>query len=261
MNWLISANSRMYDHASSFAHHNFIDWRQGQTRYAVEDTVYIYCTTPIQSIRYQCQVSKVGMSFSEIRDDREYWKDESEYSKALQGKFIRLNLINEVDIPSLALQRLKAEGLKSAPQGPMRLQGDVLSYVQNQFAHIDNDDFFPETIGSEVDVSEGHKRQITVNRYERSSIARAKCIEFHGCICRICDFDFEKTYGQVGKQFIHVHHLKPLHTIGQNYKIDYKVDLIPVCPNCHAMLHRKHNDRLLTPEELREGFQKSSVKA
>ena len=133
MNWLISANSRIYDHASSFEHHSFIDWRQGQTHYEVDDTVYIYCTIPIQSIRYQCRVSKIGMPFDEIRDDREYWKDESEYLKTLEGKFVRLVLINQIENPVLSLQELKAQGLKSAPQGPMRLQGDVLNYVQAQF--------------------------------------------------------------------------------------------------------------------------------
>ena len=252
MNWLISANSRIYDHASSFEHHSFIDWRQGQTHYEVGDTVYIYCTTPIQSIRYQCRVSKIGMPFDEIRDDREYWKDESEYLKALEGNFVRLELVNQIDTPALSLQELKAQGLKSAPQGPMRLQGDVLHYVQTQFTNVDNDDFFPEVIDSNLDVFEGLKKQITVNKYERSSIARAKCIEFHGCVCSLCSFDFERTYGDVGKNFIHVHHVKPLYTIGENYRIDYEQDLIPVCPNCHAMLHKKVNGVELSLEQLKE---------
>jgi 5-methylcytosine-specific restriction protein A len=258
MNWLISANSRIYDHASSFEHHNFIDWRQGQTHYEVGDTVYIYCTTPIQSIRYQCRVSKTGMPFDEIRDDREYWKEESEYLKALQGKFVRLDLIAQIENPNLSLQSLKAQGLRSAPQGPMRLQADVLQYVQTQFKNVDNDDFFPEIIDSNLDVFEGLKKQITVNKYERSSIARAKCIELHGCTCSLCSFDFEKVYGDVGKSFIHVHHIKPLHTIGANYKLDYESDLIPVCPNCHAMLHKKVDGEELSLAELKERIEKSN---
>jgi 5-methylcytosine-specific restriction protein A len=39
--------------------------------------------------------------------------------------------------------------------------------------------------------------------------------------------------------FIHVHHIKPLAKLGSNYKIDPIKDLRPVCPNCHAVLHRK----------------------
>ena len=55
----------------------------------------------------------------------------------------------------------------------------------------------------------------------------------------ICGFDFEKTYGEIGKGFIHVHHIVPVSEIGESYRVDYEKDLIPVCPNCHAMLHRK----------------------
>ena len=58
------------------------------------------------------------------------------------------------------------------------------------------------------------------------------------CCCSICGFDFEKNYGELGKGFIHVHHIVPVSKIGPNYIIDPVKDLIPVCPNCHAMLHR-----------------------
>ena len=54
------------------------------------------------------------------------------------------------------------------------------------------------------------------------------------------NFDFEKVYGEVGKEFIHVHHLKEIASIGENYQINPLTDLRPVCPNCHAMLHRKN---------------------
>jgi len=51
--------------------------------------------------------------------------------------------------------------------------------------------------------------------------------------------NFAKIYGKLGKGFIHVHHLKPIATRkGKTYTLDPKKDLIPVCPNCHAMLHR-----------------------
>lgn len=78
------------------------------------------------------------------------------------------------------------------------------------------------------------------------------CIEHHKCRCGVCGFDFEKEYGKLGRGFIHVHHVTPIHKIGKEYKIDYKNDLIPVCPNCHAMLHRKVDGKELTVEELKE---------
>jgi 5-methylcytosine-specific restriction protein A len=48
---------------------------------------------------------------------------------------------------------------------------------------------------------------------------------------------FKKTYGEIGKNFIHVHHIKPLAGVAGEYKLDPFKDLVPVCPNCHAMLH------------------------
>ena len=64
-----------------------------------------------------------------------------------------------------------------------------------------------------------------------------------------------KYMGEVGKDFIHVHHKIPIHTIGQSYKIDYAKDLIPVCPNCHAMLHRKINGIYYSVSDLKKLFE------
>ncbi|MEI7803444.1 MAG: HNH endonuclease [Bacteroidota bacterium] len=95
---------------------------------------------------------------------------------------------------------------------------------------------------------EGAKRTIVVNAYERNSKARQLCIEHYGTTCSVCEFDFEKTYGELGKDFIHVHHLTPVSEIGNNYEINPVKDLRPVCPNCHSMLHRQEPP--LTIEEL-----------
>lgn len=50
--------------------------------------------------------------------------------------------------------------------------------------------------------------------------------------------NFEDVYGKIGIGFIHIHHLKPLHTTNEKYEANPELDLVPVCPNCHAMLHR-----------------------
>ena len=142
-------------------------------------------------------------------------------------------------------------GLKAAPQGPKKLNGDLLDYIEKEFPEP-ADAFFPDVLIPETEETEGIRKKVTVNKYERSSVARAMCIEHHKCLCAICSFDFEKEYGEVGKGFIHVHHVIPIHKIGREYKIDYKNDLIPVCPNCHAMLHRKINGVELSVQELKE---------
>jgi len=97
---------------------------------------------------------------------------------------------------------------------------------------------YPDEISDVISVIEGAKKQITINRYERDRAARTKCIEKHGLSCAVCNFNFESSYGSRGAGFIHVHHLKPLGEIGESYKLNPVKDLRPVCPNCHAMLHR-----------------------
>lgn len=110
-------------------------------------------------------------------------------------------------------------------------------------ASFGGDNLYPEIIDDSVCI-EGAVQKVSVNRYERSQEARVKCIAFHGCRCKVCDLDFEKMYGELGKNFIHVHHIVPLSEISKEYEVDPVKDLIPVCPNCHAMLHRSKKDAL-----------------
>lgn len=90
-----------------------------------------------------------------------------------------------------------------------------------------------------TELEEGALRQQVSSHYERNPAARSACIQHYGTICFICKFSFESAYGELGRGFIHVHHLVPLSSIGETYRIDPIKDLRPVCPNCHAMLHRR----------------------
>lgn len=85
---------------------------------------------------------------------------------------------------------------------------------------------------------EGATKTITVNYYERNPEARAACIAHYGCKCIVCGFDFEQVYGEIGKAFIHVHHVVPLSETKTAYKVNPINDLRPVCANCHAIIHR-----------------------
>jgi len=54
-----------------------------------------------------------------------------------------------------------------------------------------------------------------------------------------------------------VHHIKPISEIGEDYLVDPVRDLVPVCPNCHRMLHIKP-DGVFSIEELKMLMQKAS---
>lgn len=102
-----------------------------------------------------------------------------------------------------------------------------------------------EIIPKNTQYKEGSLKQIIVNAYERNPHARKKCLEYFGYSCQCCGFNFEQNYGELGKGFIHVHHLTPLSEIKDEYELNPETDLIPVCANCHAMIHRKNPPYLL----------------
>nr|WP_141661888.1 HNH endonuclease [Burkholderia ambifaria] len=108
---------------------------------------------------------------------------------------------------------------------------------------------YPDDIPGGVQYFEGAVAQVLVNVYERNAAARRACINHYGYACMVCDLDFEVRYGSIGRSFIHVHHEVPIADIGANYQVDPIRDLKPVCPNCHAMLHRQ--DPPLPIEKLR----------
>lgn len=85
---------------------------------------------------------------------------------------------------------------------------------------------------------EGAVSRIETNRYERDPEARRICLAFHGTSCAACTFSFEVRYGDIGKDYIHVHHVVPVSQLGSDYRLDPIADLVPLCANCHAMAHR-----------------------
>jgi len=107
---------------------------------------------------------------------------------------------------------------------------------------------YPDDLEPGKNYVEGAKKQVRVNAFERNPKARTACLKHHGFNCAVCSFNFELRYGPIGKEFIHVHHLKPLALTDGEYKLDPVTDLRPVCPNCHAMLHR--GNPVLSIEEL-----------
>lgn len=99
------------------------------------------------------------------------------------------------------------------------------------------------------DYWEGATRQVFVTTYERNGAARAACIRHFGYDCAVCGFNFGSTYGELGERFIHVHHKTPLSRTSESYRVDPVSDLIPLCANCHEIVHKE--DPPVTVERLR----------
>ena len=98
---------------------------------------------------------------------------------------------------------------------------------------------------------EGAIKEVTLTVHERDPRARKECIAHYGPRCYICGFDFSEKYGTDFQGLIHVHHIIPLSTKSTPYNVDPINDLIPVCPNCHLVLHSNPTGAY-TPEEIKQ---------
>lgn len=123
----------------------------------------------------------------------------------------------------------------SQVKGGRQIYNRYLKLVGNE----DSELVYPGEKNTKEGFLEGKSKTITVNAYERNTKARKKCLDFYGLNCQVCEFNFEESFGEIGKGFIHVHHVKEISQVKKEYEVDPINDLIPVCPNCHSMLHNK----------------------
>lgn len=131
----------------------------------------------------------------------------------------------------------QASGISIKPELVDELEALWFDFLTTQ--NIRYNPFTPLQGQTQKAFVEGTPNHTMQTKYERNPFARKVCIEHFGLSCSVCDFNFEDVYGELGKGFIHVHHLTQVSKIGKQYIVDPIKDLIPVCPNCHAMLHRR----------------------
>lgn len=86
------------------------------------------------------------------------------------------------------------------------------------------------------------KKYVTV--YERNPKLRRQAIAIHGETCFACGFNFKQFYGEYGDGYIHVHHTVPVSDLGGAKLINPETDMVPLCANCHAIVHRKREKTL-----------------
>ena len=134
------------------------------------------------------------------------------------------------------------------------LRGRATSLVSERPPYIAPDEPTPG-----IDYTEGAVRSVTVNAFERNRRARERCLVHFGRNCAVCGFSFESRYGDVVAGYIQVHHVVPLATVRKSYRLDPIRDLRPVCPNCHAVIHRR--ERAFRADKITEGFERTSTLA
>lgn len=156
--------------------------------------------------------------------------------------FVGMKIDEAIDI----MIKQNSEHFKKVIESLQRYQSSIsiLDEIEQ-----DEDDFRSE---SEIAESrkEGKARYHYSKKYERDERNRADAIAYHGTRCKICEFDFEEVYGERGVGYIEIHHIVPLCDIGEEQEINPKTDLVPVCSNCHRMIHRR-KDNILSIEDMR----------
>lgn len=228
--WLVFANRNMWHHAEALHELGFISWTMHRTNFSIGDEVYLFMSDE-RRIRFKTVVVDKNC----VRGDEKFRVDR----KVSNHLTYKLKLVAESLKEGLKEDFLTKHGFNGGRsiQTPMHNNPKLFEYIA-PFFYSDSIPEYDEIPNPET-VFEGVKKEIIVNRYERNREAREKCIAAHGYKCAVCGMDFEKIYGEIGRGFIHVHHVVPLSTIGKEYELNPIKDLVPVCPNCHAMLHRK----------------------
>ena len=104
----------------------------------------------------------------------------------------------------------------------------------NIFKKSDNDN----TVS--IHYKDGKEVSVQLTRYERNPKNRALALKYHGNTCLACGFNFNDFYGkELANDFIEVHHIKPVSS--GEYEINPETDLVPLCSNCHSMIHHEKN--------------------
>ena len=153
----------------------------------------------------------------------------------------------------LAAKRRAGKGVKA---GHRQEVVDILATLVGRALPSPSDT--PESqrnVVADESLMEGALRRVVSSVWERNPDARRACVARYGTSCFVCRFSFEAAFGEFARGFIHVHHLTPLSSVGKEHAVNAIADLRPVCPNCHAMLHR---DPPLTIEELQAHIAKQN---
>ena len=111
------------------------------------------------------------------------------------------------------------------------------------------DENVSDAFSSEFFEEEGAEQLVWSRRYERSRANRSMAIALHGTTCVVCGFSFDSFYSGIAGDYVEIHHLEPVSTMGGPRAVDPRTELVPLCANCHRAAHRRWPP--FSPEELR----------
>ena len=254
--WIVPSNDSTFRIGDAIkAQNGLVDWRTD--KFSVGDVVFIYKTVPEKRIHYKMEVAKAKMIFEDAMEQEPFWTDKAIYFDGMISFYARLKLIEEYNDDILSLHHLHEHGYEGIPRSVRECKDKgLLEFLLHPHQMVNEDVYDVDYPEDDEALYEGALMTVKANKYERNQKARRECVAKKGYQCLVCGRDFEGTYGEIGKGFIHVHHLTPISSIGKEYQLNVDTDLAPVCPNCHYMLHRRNPP--YTIEELQAKMQEQS---
>jgi 5-methylcytosine-specific restriction protein A len=125
--------------------------------------------------------------------------------------------------------------------------------LYDQLPFLGGADLMEEIENAPVDLEEKKRLKIHQKFEGRANTKAVKKI--HGYQCQVCNFDFERIYGELGKEYIEAHHLIPYADLeaGKSRRLDPHKDFAVLCSNCHRMIHKMSSPADL--QKLREIIQ------
>lgn len=120
------------------------------------------------------------------------------------------------------------------------IKKDIFEFIGLYNKLIFNSSLIGEQFIESKSLSAIEKKQLRLHfRIERNSSLPPKVKKEKGYICEVCGFDFQVRYGDLGTNFIEVHHLKPISTLTvDRIELNMKTDFAVLCSNCHRMIHK-----------------------
>ena len=213
--WIVPSNDSTFRIGDAIkAQNGMADWRTD--KFSVGDIVFIYKTNPEKRIHYKMEVVKVKMIFDEAFEQEPFWTDKDQYYVEITSFYARFKLLEEYTDDILSLHHLHEHGYEGIPRSVRECKDEgLIDFLLYPHQMVNDDVYDVDYPEDDEKLYEGALVTVKANKYERNQKARRECVAKKGYQCSVCGRDFEATYGETGKNFIHVHHLTPISTIGK----------------------------------------------
>jgi predicted HNH restriction endonuclease len=199
------------------------------------------------------QIGQITLDNSSGKQD--YFGEIKNFVKFSKPVLFKISDAYVETIPENRLSNYWRDGVREIDDSTYNKIKNLAGINEDGISVYNDDNIISPSLESEF--FEGGVKKRYTTTYERDPKAREQAVTIHGYTCMACSLNFEEMYGDWGKGFIHVHHIKPVSTVNGKSSINPRTDLIVLCANCHSMVHRR-KDRVLSLEELKNIIKKEA---